>query len=556
MNKTLYRKYRPQKFSDVYGQEPIVQTLTNEIKNEKIGHAYLFTGSRGTGKTSVAKILGKMLNCTNLNEQTYEVCNKCVSCTQINNNNSNDIIEIDAASNNGIDEIRELKSKINLVPSNSKYKIYIVDEVHMMTTQAFNALLKTLEEPPSHVVFILATTDPEKLPMTILSRCQRFDFKRIPNDEIVKNLELICKKEKINFEKGVLNEIAQLSEGGMRDALSILDQVSSYSVKNIKLKDVHYVNGTLTKKELSKFIIDIATGDLDSMLIKSKQFVNSGKNLVKITEELIFFLRDISFYFKAPNYFKEANNNYDIFEKIEKKYNIKNTNEIMDVLIMKLSELKKTNDQILVFELMLLQVYDSVNKEKKLKINMPKISKNESQTVTKQEKKEANQEEKEVKQSSNDNDHDINELKSIRINNALAGLNKSQMIHYIKAFPSIRTKTFDSKFNYLISMLIDGEIKAFGNNIVIMVFKDSTTVDELNSNFVLLDELFSTLFNINTKFVCVNKNEWEEIKDNFNKKKKEYKFIEEKIDIQKFAQKTIIENSEIADTFGDLVEIN
>ena len=226
MYQALYRKYRPKTFDDVVGQDVIVKTLKNSIKNDMVSHAYLFCGPRGTGKTSIAKIFAKILNCTNLKD--LEPCNECVSCIQVNTNQNIDIIEIDAASNNGVDEIREIRNKITLVPANSKYKIYIIDEVHMLSGAAFNALLKTLEEPPSHVIFIFATTEPQKIPTTILSRCQRFDYKKISDSKIVERLKFIAKSEKINISDEALFEIARLSDGGMRDSISLLDQALAY----------------------------------------------------------------------------------------------------------------------------------------------------------------------------------------------------------------------------------------------------------------------------------------------------------------------------------------
>ena len=199
MYQSLYRKYRPKSFEEVVGQTVIIKTLQNSVKNNKLSHAYLFTGPRGTGKTSIAKILAKTINCENLEKSNP--CNKCVNCTQINNKQFIDIIEIDAASNNGVDEIREINNKVNLVPSIGKYKVYIIDEVHMLTTGAFNALLKTLEEPTSHIIFILATTEPHKIPATILSRCQRFDFKKISQKEMINRIKIIIEQEKINIEE-------------------------------------------------------------------------------------------------------------------------------------------------------------------------------------------------------------------------------------------------------------------------------------------------------------------------------------------------------------------
>ena len=254
MYQALYRKYRPKNFSEVVGQNVIVQTLKNSIINNSINHAYLFSGPRGTGKTSMAKIFANTINCESIVDG--EKCNNCVFCTQ---NKNDDIIEIDAASNNGVDEIRELRSKVSLVPSLGKYKVYIIDEVHMLTVGAFNALLKTLEEPPNHAVFILATTEPHKIPLTILSRCQQFNFKKISENTIFERLSYIANKEKINITKDAIMEIATTCDGGMRDAISMLDQAHSYSSENIDLNVINDINGNVSEEEiynLTKYIID------------------------------------------------------------------------------------------------------------------------------------------------------------------------------------------------------------------------------------------------------------------------------------------------------------
>ena len=239
----LYRKYRPQKFSDVVDQESIIKILTNSLKEGHISHAYLFSGPRGTGKTTIAKLVAKTVNCLNLNDD-YSICGKCENCLDILNNSS-DIIEIDAASNNGVDEIRELKSKINLVPSKLKYKVYIIDEVHMLSISAFNALLKTLEEPPSHVIFILATTEFYKVPETIVSRCQCLNFTRIKTSSIEKRLKEISEKENIKIEAEAIKAIADYSSGGMRDALGMLDKLASYNLETITLDDFLRINGLI-----------------------------------------------------------------------------------------------------------------------------------------------------------------------------------------------------------------------------------------------------------------------------------------------------------------------
>jgi len=303
MYQALYRKYRPQTLEEVGGQDTIVKIIKNSIENNKINHAYLFAGPRGTGKTSIAKIFAKMVNCENL--QNGLPCGKCTNCTQINNS---DTIEIDAASNNGVNEIRELRNNVNLVPSYGKYKIYIIDEVHMLTTEAFNALLKTLEEPPAHIIFILATTDPHKIPETILSRCQRLDFKKISEKSIVNRLKKIVEEEKIEIEEDALKEIARLSDGGMRDSIGMLDQAVAYSDQKITTNDIHDINGTLTAENLKNLISVIITREIKEIFEILEKYNDNGKNFVKLTEEIITFMRNTLLYKNAREYFETITN--------------------------------------------------------------------------------------------------------------------------------------------------------------------------------------------------------------------------------------------------------
>jgi len=290
-SKTLYRKYRPKNFSEVIGQQHIVKTLSNAIKNERLGQAYLFTGPRGTGKTSIARILAKTINCLDLKEAIS--CEKCVACQAISAGRSLDIIEIDAASNTGVDNIRELRETINLPPTSLKYKVYIIDEVHMLSTGAFNALLKTLEEPPAHVVFILATTEIHKVPETIISRSQRFDFTRLPITNIIEKLSLIAKQEDISIDASSLEMIAIAAEGGMRDAESLLGQIMSLEDKNITIKEVEEILGTTDRSFAHELTDLLADNNATAAIQKINTLATDGYDLQIFNKSLINHLRQL-----------------------------------------------------------------------------------------------------------------------------------------------------------------------------------------------------------------------------------------------------------------------
>ena len=346
MYQALYRKYRPKTFDEVVGQDVIVKTLKNSIKNNLVSHAYLLAGPRGTGKTTIAKIFAKVLNC--YEPVDCEPCNKCLSCEQANNNQNIDIIEIDAASNNGVDEIREIRNKIALVPSNSKYKIYIIDEVHMLTTQAFNALLKTLEEPPKHIMFIFATTEPQKIPQTILSRCQRFDYKKVNNDDIVKRLKYIVEQENINIDVESLYEIAKLSDGGMRDSISLLDQSVAYCDEKITIEDIHKINGSVTQEEINDLILNILNGELVNVIEKIEEYDSTGKNLIKITQELVERMKDCLLYINAP---KLVNNKDKFFKKVKETNNTKYLYKYIKSLSSIINEMKNSGNNKIILEI-------------------------------------------------------------------------------------------------------------------------------------------------------------------------------------------------------------
>ena len=291
MHKALYRSYRPQNFEDVVGQEHIIRTLKNQIENNNVGHAYLFSGTRGTGKTSTAKIFARAVNCENSIHQ--ETCNECEVCRDILNDNVMDVVEIDAASNNSVDDIRELRESVKYSPTKAKYKVYIIDEVHMLSQGAFNALLKTLEEPPSYVIFILATTEPHKIPATILSRCQRFDFKRVTVKDMTDRMKKICNEENIEVEEKALNLIARNSQGALRDALSILDQCISFSDNKIEYKDAVELLGTVNIEQLFEMAQSIIDQDTKRSLQILNEFVVWGKDIRNLINDLIDHFRNL-----------------------------------------------------------------------------------------------------------------------------------------------------------------------------------------------------------------------------------------------------------------------
>jgi DNA polymerase-3 subunit gamma/tau len=351
--KALYRKYRPNTFDEVAGQQHIVKTIKNALATGKIAHAYLFAGPRGTGKTTMAKLLAKALNC---DEGLGKQCNECKNCLAINEGTHPDVLEIDAASNNGVDEVRDLIDKVKYSTILGKYKVYIIDEVHMMTTGAFNALLKTLEEPPEHVIFILATTEPHKILPTILSRCQRYDFSKVSDDDIRNRLKDILEKENVVYNESAINLIITLSEGGMRDALSILDQVLAYSGNRLVEDDVLDIFALESTAEKVELLTSIGKGDFTDVLDRLKSYVSRGTDIKRLTDDLLVLLKDLLIY--------RATNRFDFVEQLKKKemlalsnlFDEKETIGMIDILMNALKDYKNVTSITPIFEVMLLKL--------------------------------------------------------------------------------------------------------------------------------------------------------------------------------------------------------
>jgi len=339
----LYRVWRPQNFIDVVGQEHVTKTLQNALLQEKISHAYLFSGPRGTGKTSAAKILAKAVNCEKA--PISEPCNECAACRGITDGSIPDVLEIDAASNNGVEEIRDIRDKVKYAPSSVPYKVYIIDEVHMLSIGAFNALLKTLEEPPKHVIFILATTEPHKIPLTIISRCQRFDFRRITSQSIVNRMKLIVEQSGVNCEEKALQMIARAADGGMRDALSLLDQAISYSNEIVTVDDALTVTGAVSQGFLNRLSKAILDADTVTGLQALDELLLAGKDSNRFIEDFIFFYRDMLLYKTAPNLEESLERVLldDEFRNLAESYKNEHIYELINVLNKTQQDMRWTN---------------------------------------------------------------------------------------------------------------------------------------------------------------------------------------------------------------------
>ena len=539
----LYRKYRPKTFDDVYGQQIVVQTLKNVIKNNKLTHAYLFVGPRGTGKTSIAKIFAKTINC--LHPEDGLSCEKCDICVSNNSNENVDIIEMDAASNNGVDEIREIRNHITLLPTVSKYKIYIIDEVHMLTTGAFNALLKTLEEPPEHIIFILATTEPHKIPLTIMSRCQSFEFKPIPVAIIKERLKYICAQENINIDDKSLNLIAEESNGGLRDAVSMLDQLNAYADGNIKYEDVLLLNGRINDDEIEKFMTEMVNDDLNSVFTKIESWQEEGKNFIYICEDFIRFLRNELIKFKLEN-------NSNIVNLIGENKTI----EVIMILNKISNDMKISKDKKVLFDVSIINI-TNILKNKQMFENDTYTSKNiriENKTPEKVEIKEEKPQTVEVPIKETKNYTLYDELMNIRLNNTLGIADKKSKIEYENAVENLKNDISDLNKLKIINLLDDTKITAGSKDGIILTTDSDNILHDLYDNMELLEESLESLLGKKVK-VCILLDElWNKKRIIYVEKiknKEKIDIIDEKDILNKIKSLNTGEKSE----FDDLLEI-
>lgn len=573
MYHALYRKYRPMTFDDVVGQDSIVTTLRNSIINKTFSHAYMFFGPRGTGKTTISKIFARSINC----EEPIDgcTCGKCPKCLHSFEKECVDIIEIDAASNNGVDEIRELKNKISLVPAELKYKVYIIDEVHMLSIGAFNALLKTLEEPPEHAIFILATTDPQKVPETIISRCQCFSFKRISENAIVDRMKFIAENENISIEADVLHDIAKFSDGGMRDALGLLDKLSSYTDKKITSDSFAELNGTITKGDLEKFVDNIFSNNIGEILTYIVDINNSGKNLIQVIIQLLDYLQDTLFSYYVNN--------------VELKYPVDKIISLANVINDKLFDIKKSSNPRIYIEMLLIDFCEKNKNFNSVEIISREIIPNkeltnnsikDSQTIVRTENHAKNDTvviDTNVKKDNDSSDKitinkefspsidkkvilNLNDIMKARVNNIMATADKSILKDVIDKMPIFNDYTFDSEIGFAACALLDTKVRAASNIGIILSYEYDSIVKQNLLNLEKINEVYNKLNKTNYKLAIISDLEWDKAKSDYIKTIKSggsYSLIEEPAPelFEDTKKDDIISNSAV-ELFGDIVEID
>lgn len=524
---SLYRKYRPKTFSDVVGQEVVVKILKNSILNNKISHAYIFSGPRGTGKTSIAKIFSKAVNC--LNTTDGDLCNNCENCLN-NIDEEIDIIEIDAASNNGVDEIREIRNNVKLMPVHLKYKVYIIDEVHMLSTSAFNALLKTLEEPPKHVIFILATTEFNKIPATVISRCQKFDFKKITNKQIEDRLKYILEQEKKSLNGEVISLIAKLSDGGLRDAINMLDQVISLEKENVTVDDVYNLIGDISEKNIIILLENIVSGNIKETLKNINKYYEEGKNFINICERLQLLIRNIIIFNNTDNYFdKEYEKKLLDFSHIELEYCEKMSDELFNLI----NELKRTNNQKIITEISFLKMCLMQNKKEEKNIDKIETKNNSKDNEIPIIIEEKQNEEKEKN-------------KSIKINNVFCGPSKELKNNFVKNYEKLKEFLSIKEYNSLVNLLLKATPQIVTETNVLFTFKNNFDIVLFDNKIEEIQDLLRKIFGKKYSVVAVNNEEYSNILKEYKKNidsGKIYKYIEEPHIETKDNKNTKIENT-------------
>ncbi len=504
----LYRKYRPSTLNDVIGQDVVIQILKNALLNNKVCHAYMFSGPRGIGKTSIAKLLAKAVNCTNLEDG--DACGKCENCVSINEGSCPDIIEIDAASNNGVDEIREIKNKVNLVPNQLKYKVYIIDEVHMLSIGAFNALLKTLEEPPEHVIFILATTDLHKVPTTIISRCQCFEFHRISNVNIVSRLKYICEAENIRIEDNVLEMIANLSDGGLRDAVGMLDKLNAYSNSSITIDDFEKVNGIVSKEQKIQFLNYIQASDISNTINFLDSIYDNGKDFVLFVQDLLYLCKDL-----IINYYINNDSQYD------SNFLISFSILLNDLL----KEIKFSSDIKTIVEIYFLNymnknanIQNNEKIEAKSDISIPKSSEDTKNT----EKIDINDNNSHLESKiisreiiSDDNLVQNGKINDMIVNNCFARADKNEKRMFESKWNSLNDYALDSEYGAVACFISDGKIRAVGLGEVILSFNYESMINRGFSMILKIQKLLEKIYQKHYDVALLTDDEWDQEKEKY-----------------------------------------